>query len=95
MKPKEALPNGGCQLASQEKGRPWPLQAEGWARTLSKGSPHPGPRPGDLGRGSYLSDEDSANLLVLPAEGGEELVVSGGETTVIAGAAAWVGRGGP
>lgn len=57
-----------------------------------KGSPTHPSSPGELGRDSYLSDEDSTNFLVIPAEGGEELMVSR-ETVVIVGAAAWVGKG--
>lgn len=86
-----ALPSR-CLLASQEDGLP--SQAQGWARGFSRGSPHPAPSPGELGIGSYLSDEDSADFLVIPTEGGKELMVSCGEAALIAGAAAWVGRGG-
>lgn len=86
-----ALPSR-CLLASQEERLP--SQAQGWARGFSRGSPHPAPSPGELGIGSYLSDEDSADFLVIPTEGGKELMVSCGEAALVAGAAAWVGRGG-
>lgn len=55
--------------------------------------PNPASQSGRVGVGSYLSDEDSANVLVVPTEGGEELMVSSGEATLIARAAAWMGRG--
>lgn len=74
---KEALPK---QLASRE----------GQTVPLPHRAPYTQPpSPGELGRGSYLSDEDSAHLLVIPTEGGEELMVSGGETALIVRAAAW------
>lgn len=58
--------------------------------SAAESSPPPPPvPPRALGRGGYLSDEDSANLLVIPTEGGEELMVSGGETALIARVAAW------
>lgn len=75
-----------------EKGGLW---AEGWASGFSKGFSRPPSQSGRVGGGSYLSDEDSANLLVVPTEGGEELMVSSGEATLIAGAAVWVAGGGP
>ena len=75
-----------------EKGGLW---AEGWARGFSRGFSCPPSQFGGVGGGSYLSDEDSANLLVVPTEGGEELMVSSGEATLIAGAAVCVAGGGP
>lgn len=42
-------------------------------------------------RGSHLSDEEPANLLVIPAEGTVELMVSCGESAFVAGAATCVG----
>lgn len=74
-----------------------PLQSEAgprffgggwWCRAPNPSLPSLQPR---AGRSGHLSDEEPANFLVIPAEGGETLMVSCGETTFIAGAAAWVG----
>lgn len=59
---------------------------------LPKGLSPPNPKSLRVGRGGYLSDEDSSNFLVIPAEGGEELMVSSGETVLIT-RAAWMDMG--
>jgi hypothetical protein len=74
-----------------------PSASRGWAKVLPGGfrtrtqTPHCPLSSPEHGRSGYLSDEEPTNFLVIPAEGGEMLVMSCGETTFIAGAAAWVG----
>lgn len=91
----EAHARRSCKLGWWERGKALCRQRlgqgsleGGWHRAPNPSLPSLRPR---AGRSGHLSDEEPANFLVIPAEGGEILMVSCGETTFIAGAAAWVG----
>lgn len=95
VKPKDTFPAGAVSWGPGRRGEGWPLQesADRDGPGSSQGTP-PTSRLQSLkvGGGGYLSDEDSANFLVIPTEGGEELMVSSGETVLITGAA-WMDMG--